>query len=155
MKLLVTDESVRLARWLRLLGHDAALMPARPLPELYRQAYHESRVVVTRNRDVKAGRVLRVVQLASEQLDAQLSQVVRELKLPIGAEEVFSRCDRCNVAVEPAEKAAVKDQVPPYVFQTQQAFHRCPSCRRIYWAATHWDRARRVVDRLREEVRHG
>jgi len=153
MRFLVTEECIRLARWLRLMGYDAATASATPLSALYRLAHNEARVVVTRNRRVQAGRLVRVIHLASQHLEEQLRQVAQELSLPIEPSKAFSRCDVCNVAVEPIEKARVKDRVPPYVFQTQQAFHQCPACHRIYWAATHYQRARQVFDRLRQEVR--
>jgi uncharacterized protein with PIN domain len=154
MKLLVTDECVRVARWLRLMGYDAALAPARPLARLYRQAYNERRAIVTRNRHVGGGALIRVVQLGHTLLEEQLKQLMRELNLTVDADRAFSRCDRCNVELAPIEKAAVHSRVPPYVHQTQDAFRTCPSCHRIYWAATHWQRACRFFDRLRKEAGH-
>ena len=153
-KFLVTDESARLARWIRLMGFDAALMPAQPLAALYRRAVNEQRVVVTRNGRVKPGTLVRAIVLARQDLAEQLRQLVRELRLPIEEAWMFSRCDRCNCEVEPVEKAQVKDRVPPYVFQTQERFHRCPSCGRIYWAATHWQRAQRFFAQVRKEAGH-
>jgi uncharacterized protein with PIN domain len=152
LKLLVTDECGRLARWLRLMGYDTAAASAQPLSALYRKAYSESRIVVTRNRRVKAGCLFRVVYLENHLLAHQLQQLMRELRLAIDTAKTFSRCDRCNVALEPIEKALVTDKVPPYVLQTQETFHVCPSCHRIYWAATHWQRACRFFERLREEA---
>ena len=153
-KFLVTEECARLARWLRLMGYDAATGSARQLPALYRLAYNESRAIVTRNRRVGANGLVRVIHLRSQRLEEQLGQLMRELRLKGETAKAFSRCDVCNVSVEPVDRALVKGRVPPYVFETQQAFHRCPSCRRIYWAATHWQRACRFFDRLREEASH-
>ena len=153
-RFLVTDECGRLARWLRLCGYDTVQAPAQPLGALYRTAYHEGRVIATRNRNVRASRLFGVVHLKSAQLEEQLQELMRALSLTIDPDRTFSRCDRCNIAVEPIEKPAVRDRVPPYVFHTQHAFHRCPSCQRIYWAATHWQRACRLFDRLREEASH-
>jgi uncharacterized protein with PIN domain len=148
-KLLVTEECGRLARWLRLMGYDTQTLSAQPLPALYQRAVNEQRAVVTRNRRVRPGRLVRVVQVRSQQLPDQLRQLITELGLGVEEEYLFSRCDVCNREVEPVEKAAVKELVPPYVFQTQSAFHRCPSCRRIYWAATHAERARAFFSSLR------
>ncbi len=150
MKLLVSDECQRLARWLRLAGHDVAMMPAVPLTALYRTAYQQGRVVLTRNGRVKGSCLFRVVRIASEQLEDQMKQLVREIGLSIDEEQMFSRCDRCNAELEDIEKSAVKDRVPPYVYQTQQAFYACPSCQRIYWAATHYARAQQFFKRLQE-----
>ena len=147
-KFLVTEECGRLARWLRLCGYDTSLAPARPLETLYRMAYNESRIIVTRNRRVRPSSVFRVVQLSSQDLEAQLSQLMQEIHAPIASAKAFSRCDQCNVPVERIEKSLVKERVPPYVFQTQQQFHTCPSCYRIYWPATHWQRARSFLEQI-------
>lgn len=148
MRLLVTEECGRLARWLRLMGYDAVCVAATPLSTVYQQAYNEQRIVVTRNHRVRPGNTVRVVSLTSVQLEEQLQQLIRAIGLKVDAEQLFTRCDRCNVPVEPVEKVLVKDHVPPYVYQTQQQFYRCPTCQRMYWAATHWQRASTVFDRL-------
>ena len=148
VRFIVTGESARLARCLRLAGYDAADMPARPLAQLYRRAFNESRVVVTRNRNVRPSQLFRIVQLRDRVLEAQLAQLLGELGLAIDEDNAFSRCDRCNVRVEPVEKTAVREHVPPYVFKTQERFHRCPGCGRIYWAATHWQRACALFERI-------
>ncbi len=153
-KFLVTEENKRLARWLRLMGYDTVLSVTKPLSALYRRAYNEARILVTRNHRVGASCLVRTIHLTSTERDAQLRQIVREVPLPVEAGQLFSRCDVCNVAVEPIAKAQVKDRVPPYVYSSQETFQVCPTCHRIYWAATHWERANQVFDRLRKESHH-
>lgn len=148
MKFLVTDECARLARWLRLMGHDTALLPAHPLSALYRAAYAESRTIITRTQRVRPSRLFRVVQLRPGTLAAHLRQLVREIPLRVDAASLLSRCDRCNALVEPIDTSLARAQVPPYVFQTQSAFHRCPACGRIYWAATHEQRIRAFINQM-------
>ncbi|MBI3088006.1 MAG: hypothetical protein HYY91_03890 [Candidatus Omnitrophica bacterium] len=145
----MTEESGRLARWLRLMGFDAAHIATYPLSAVYCAAHNEGRVILTRNRRVKPGARVRVVQVERTALEGQLQEVLTKLSLRIDDGRMFSRCDRCNVPVEGIEKARVKARVPDYVYQTQEDFHACPSCHRIYWAATHWERAQRLFDRLR------
>ena len=152
--MLVTEESGRLARWLRLMGHDAATGAAEPLAALYRRAVNEARVIVTRNGRVQEGRLVRVIHLDRRDLAGQLRQVMRALGLTLDADRAFSRCDVCNVALQAIEKPQVKEQVPPYVFQTQDAFHACPSCRRVYWAATHHQRASAFLKTVAEAAGH-
>lgn len=154
MRFLVTEESRRLARWVRLMGYDTEIVAAQPLSALYRKAYNESRVIVTRNQRVRASSLFRVVQLASPTLPDQLRQLRGELELTAGTGRAFSRCDVCNAEVQPMERSLAKERVPPYVYQTQRAFSACPSCQRVYWAATHWQRVRRLFDRLSEDATH-
>ena len=150
MRFLVTDECKRLSRWMRLAGYDVELTPAVPLSVLYRRAYNEGRLVVTRNRRVKPSGLFRVVIIASHQLEGQLKQLVREAGLRIDATRLFSRCDRCNVELKGIEKPMVKTRVPSYVYQTQEDFYACPSCQRIYWAATHYERAVTFFQRVQD-----
>ena len=148
MRFLVTDESKRLARWLRLAGADVELMPAHPLSALYQRAHNEGRVVLTRNGRIKTGGLVRVVQIRSHRLEEQLRQIIQDAGLVVDEAALFTRCDRCNVELAEIEKSAVSDRVPPYVYQTQQAFYTCPACARIYWAATHYDRAMKFFERV-------
>lgn len=145
-KFLVTEESGRLARWLRLMGYDTALQAADPLSHLYRRAYNERRVVVTRNRRVAASCLFRVFHLKSNELAEQLRQLKQELSL--NETQAFSRCDVCNRVLQPVDKAQVKGCVPAYVLETQARLTGCPSCARIYWAATHHARACKFLESL-------
>lgn len=148
-KFLVTEECGRLARWLRLMGYDAATTGAQPLNDVYRRAYNESRIVITRNRWVAASRLVRVIHVDSVKRDEQLRQVVRDAGLTLEPARRFTRCDRCNVEVQPLPKVQVQDRVPPYVFATQTQFHTCPICGRIYWPATHEARIRSTLETLK------
>ena len=131
------------------MGYDAVLAATKPLSELYQRAYREARIVVTRNSQVSASCLFRVIQLRSVNRDEQLRQILQETGVGIDEQRAFSRCDQCNVVLQEAPKAEVQDQVPPYVFSTQERFHSCPACGRIYWAATHWQRARELFDTLK------
>jgi uncharacterized protein with PIN domain len=128
------------------MGYDTTQRAAQPLSVLYQSAHQDGRTIITRNRRVRPGQLVRVIQLESQELAGQLRQILRACALTLDETQTFSRCDACNVPVEPIEKGQIKDRVPPYVFQTQQAFHRCPSCQRIYWAATHCDRIRAMFE---------
>lgn len=154
VKFLVTNECGRLARWLRLMGYDTVWVKGFSPTELYRQAYTERRVVLTRNRRIRASCLFRVVHVTSPVLDEQLRQLIRELGLIVDEEQLFTRCNLCNVPVEPIEKVQVKSRVPPHVFHNQRQFFTCPACQRIYWAASHWQRTNRRFARLKQEADH-
>ena len=50
---------------------------------------------------------------------------------------------RCLLADLPRE--SVQDQVPHYVYSTQDQFKGCPLCGRIYWRGTHWTNMNREL----------
>jgi uncharacterized protein with PIN domain len=126
----------RLARWLRVLGHDAAYGPHLRGRTLLRLARAEDRWVLTRDTRLRRETPLpRLVFLTSDHLREQLHEVAAAV--PLDGRGFLSRCLACNRLVEPVPAEQVRERVPPYVFATQTAFHVCPGCRRVYWSATH------------------
>ncbi len=132
----------RLATWLRLVGYYTTYGSHLAGSSLIRHARAEDRTILTRDhRVLRAARALSVIFIASNDFRQQLRQVIDTNHLDPFA-ELFSRCTTCNTPMVALLKAEVVDNVPPYVFAAQQRFARCPSCRRIYWKGTHFDRVR-------------
>jgi hypothetical protein len=136
----------RLAKWLRLLGYDTRYDNAADDARLLRLAQAEDRVLLTRDRALSRQRGVRAVWIESQDLRAQLRQVRTTIGPPAGGS--LTRCAVCNAQLEPIDKAEVETRVPPYVFQTRDAFQCCPRCDRIYWAATHVERMQEVLAAL-------
>jgi len=138
----------RLAKSLRTVGYDTAYAPDIADSDLKLAALRENRVLLTRDHEVaETSLPVRVILVESDHLEEQLVQVVDEMELEVGG-GLFTRCLVCNVPVERVERESVRGRVPPYVFETQERFARCPSCDRVYWAATHVDRAREWLARV-------
>ena len=125
-----------LAKWLRILGYDTLYDPALDDHQLVRLARAESRVLLTRDRELARRRGVRVLLVASEILDDQIRQVLAELQL--APDRSFSRCPVCNEPLEIMDQAAARREVPAYVAQSHETFKRCPACQRIYWRGSHW-----------------
>jgi uncharacterized protein with PIN domain len=136
----------RLARWLRLLGYDAAYDRQADDHELARRARAESRVLLTRDRELAARQGIQTLLIINENLEEQLRQVRQTLGSPPGAP--FSRCPACNSSLVPASREAVRERVPPYVLRRQIEFRLCPGCRRAYWPGTHVERIQRIASTL-------
>lgn len=138
-----------LARWLRVLGLDAAYDPDLDDPELVELAVAEDRVILTRDRRlVLRRRAENHLLVRSEVVDEQVSQVLADLAIEPSSDDLFSRCLRCNVRLEEVSPEDAYHEVPPYVARTQGRFRRCPACRRIYWRATHAERMRRRLRKM-------
>lgn len=140
----------RLARWLRALGYDAAYEPRLGDGQVVGRALAEGRVLLTRDagimrrRAVASGSV-RALFLRDDRVEDQLRQVVADLGLAL--RRALTRCLECNVELQPRQKAAVLDRLPPHVQATQDRFSECPRCGRVYWPGTHWERMRmRIAD---------
>jgi uncharacterized protein with PIN domain len=141
----------RLARWLRALGYDASYHAQIGDAELVREAAAESRVLLTRDRDLTKRRaiqtgVVRAILIEDDDVRAQLRQVFDELALDL--DHSLTRCIECNAELVPREAASVAERVPPFVRQTQVRYSECLTCGRVYWAGTHWQRMQKVLAAL-------
>ena len=135
-----------LARWLRILGYDAVFDPALADHQLVRLARAENRVLLTRDRELARRRGVRLLLVASEDLDEQILQVLSDLEL--APDRSFSRCPVCNEALESLDSAIAADLVPAHVARSHREFRRCPACQRVYWRGTHWQQMDQKLARL-------
>jgi uncharacterized protein with PIN domain len=127
----------RLARWLRLMGYDAAYLPDTDDIEVVRQARAEARVILTRDRGLARRSGIRAILIDSQCLEEQITEVRQHLGLP--SEPITARCGVCNTPLCDLAHHAAQGRVPPYIWRTQAAFTECTHCRRVYWHGTHWD----------------
>ena len=127
----------RLATWLRLIGQDTTYSSHQSGRALVSHARIDGRTILTRSRELpRHAPDIPLLLIASDDFREQLRQVIDAFHIDPVA-QLFTRCTRCNTAVVPVENAAAISRVPSYVFATQKHFFSCPSCRRIYWSATH------------------
>ena len=132
MKFLVDSTAGALCRWLRILGHDARYVSGAAAGEMLSMARREGRILLSRNRSLSSRDPVAVTGVHADLLEDQLRDLSGTLPL-LEEAKPFTRCLVCNGAL---------DFVPPYVFQTQEAFGYCATCDRFYWKATHWEAMR-------------
>ncbi len=155
-RFLVDEMLEHLARWLRVMGYDAAGAGERSARErsagertdeaLVRRALAERRILVTRDRNLpEEWRLRNVVVVDEDRPWDQLQALVRRLELDPEA-RAFTRCSRCNEPLDDVSPAQVREAVPPAVLQREERFRRCPACGRVYWEGGH---TRRMRERLR------
>ncbi len=138
MRFLATRELGRLSRWLRLMGFDTAYAAAGTTRAgVILQALQEERVLLTRDKRFFPYRGMRTIRVASEKVDEQLAQVLRDSRARADAKTFYTRCLKCNTPLEEIEKEGIKQRVPPHVFKTVDEFVRCAVCDQIFWAGTH------------------
>ena len=146
MKFLCSPELGRLAKWLRAVGYDATFMTeAIEIPQLLALATVEDRTILTRLKKLRGHQGTPVIYIVSDRVENQIKEVKRSLRIRFSEGHLFTRCIVCNMPVKFIPKAKVRYKVPPYVFETQKCFSTCPSCKRVYWAATHYERAKHFV----------
>ena len=131
---------IRMARWLRMAGHDVSNPPldADDL-DLMQIAKEEELTLITRDRDL-AQRCRRdgvdCILVASSALDDQLREMIL---LGIDLEMRPERCTICNGPLR--EMTDLAEDEPLW---------RCESCGKLYWEGSHWARIKERLERLRE-----
>jgi uncharacterized protein with PIN domain len=134
-----------LARMLRMAGFDTAFRNEYDDREIAECAERELRIVLTRDLELLKLRMIRHgAYVHALKAEAQFAEVVRRFDL-LPHFAPFSRCLLCNVPLHDVDKEAVIDQLPPSVRAHQQRFRRCPSCQRIYWPGSHWERMQAML----------
>ncbi len=141
----------KLAKWLRILGFDTIFES-----DLTRKSDANrlllDRILLTRivaNRQVSEAK--RVVFIDGNDIYGQLKQVVKELAITRTDIRIFSICIKCNSAIIDVDKQSLFGQIPDYIWETHVRFHRCRRCERIYWAGSHAERVKTIVERLFDE----
>lgn len=135
----------KLARLLRMTGFDAFYENDLTDEELVRAARREKRIVLSRDRGLLKRRLVSHGYLVkSLEPRKQLSEVLRRFDLSARV-RMFGRCVLCNVPLQKVEKETVISLIPPVVAETYSEFSRCPSCGRVFWKGTHWERMKKLA----------
>lgn len=136
----------RLARWLRILGHDVAYGSHLGGRALLDCARREGRLLLTRDTRLVRGHDLPPhLFLTSDHFREQLRQVAETVPLGAG---VLGRCLDCNRVLEDVPRERARDRVPAFVWDTTERFLSCGACGRLYWPATHREHVLRELAAL-------
>ncbi|MDX1593405.1 MAG: Mut7-C RNAse domain-containing protein [Gammaproteobacteria bacterium] len=134
-----------LARRMRLLGLDTLYGNDLDDHHIVAIAAGEGRVVLTRDRKLLChGEVLHGAWLRATDPEAQVTEVLDRFAPAVAP---FSRCLVCNGRLVGVAKAAVAQELPPYVLETAPRVLRCVDCRRLFWPGSHHARLRARVAR--------
>lgn len=146
----------RLARWLRVLGVDAASVGEEDDRALVRAAGGEGRILLTRDRALAAAWPApeRVLLLRGGTPLQQLREVLSRFPVP-RPRELFTRCLVCNAELRPASAEEVAALAPEEARERFPEFRRCPECGRLYWEGSHARRMRAALARVLEEWPEG
>ena len=138
----------RLARWLRILGYDVSYESSISDNDLIARAIREHRIILTMDRKLAERESAKNSLLVNSPFyKEQLKQVITQYNIDYKS-GIFTRCLVCNGLLEPIGKEKIKDNVPPYVYSTQDEFDICQQCGRIYWSGTHRVKMLKMLDEI-------
>lgn len=142
----------KLARYLRMAGYDVVYMNDADDELILKIAGEEDRVVLTRDtmmlerKEFRKG-ILKSVFIKDDSLAEQLLQVKSAMGVIL--EPDLMVCLVCNSRLEEVDKKGVVDDVPPYVYKTQDSFKHCRSCGKYYWRGTHYEYIKKYFNNLK------
>ena len=138
----------KLAHLLRMLGFDALYRNDIGRQEILDTAAHDDRIILTKstilleNSAVTAG-----YRIRSADPREQLVEVLERFDLWL-CTHPFRRCLHCNAILLAVPREEILGRLPVKVRALSCAFHRCPTCDRIYWEGTHVERMRKYIEDL-------
>ena len=136
-KFLLDENLNRLAKWLRMLGYDAAVYKSINIHNKIRLVNRERRIYLTRNKSLakKKEKFSRLL-IKSEKHLKQLKEILDYISY--NEEFVFTRCIECNRILCNISKEKVKELVPQFVLQNHSDFKVCRKCGKVFWRGTHY-----------------
>ena len=132
------------ARWLRLVGIDAAYSADADDDELIEQANADRRVLLTQDRGILRQRKLWLgAFVRGARPDSQFADVLDRFGPPLAP---WTRCTACNGLLAPVPKAEVARRLEPGTRRSYEVFSRCRDCGHVYWRGAHSGRLDAIVE---------
>lgn len=148
IRLLVDVNLGRLARYLRLLGLDTLYGEGYEDAALARISVRDKRILLTRDRGLlKRAAVTHGYYVRATDPREQTREVVRRLDLQ-RAIRPFTRCTRCNGAVESVPKETIAARLPEKARAHHESFWQCRDCRQLYWKGSHYEKLCVFVEQI-------
>ena len=130
----------KLARYLRLLGFDSIYERNYDDATLAAISRHQRRILLTRDQGwLKRNEVTHGYWVRATRPHHQITEIVEALDLRRNVHP-FSRCMVCNHVLDFIPEAAVRGALPSAVRGRFEQVSHCPSCERLYWPGSHYDR---------------
>ena len=141
MKFLADAMLGKLARWLRMLGHDVIYSAVFDDSELLELAKREERVLLTKDLELykrAIGRGLDAYYVEGKSEPERLAEVAKRYNLPLEIDMDKSHCTICNTKLTVTPKEQLQNELEKNTFTYYNRFWKCPNCGQIYWQGAHW-----------------
>jgi len=155
LKFVVDGMLGKLARWLRMLGHDVKYSDNLDDNQLFAIAKKEKKTLLTRDFKLYQYTTTRGVNafyVEGETEEERLAELSKRFKIELEIHMETSRCPKCNTKVKPMAKEKVDGKVEKNTFQNYNEFWECPKCGKIYWQGAHWTKIKKTLDKAQKTV---
>ncbi len=144
----------KLARWLRMMGHDVKYSTTLEDSQLIKIAKDESRVLLTRDlalfqRAIAKNTESYYVEGINEV--ERLTELVDRFNLPLFIDLKKSRCPKCNALLQQVPKEKIADKTEQNTLKHYDDFWECPNCGAVYWQGAHWTNIHATLEHVKEK----
>ena len=146
-----------LAKKLRILGYNAKYSSSIEDDELIELARKENRIILTKDelltKNAEKSGIMSVLIRGNDEIE-QIIQIRTAIGLSNFVMDTnFSRCVSCNGKLQLIDKSSIASKVPKGVFEKQNQFWICDTCKKIYWEGTHFEKLQEFVTKLNERMK--
>jgi uncharacterized protein with PIN domain len=131
----------KLARWLRMLGHDVKYSNQSEDAELIAIAVKEHRILLTRDLELYQHAVAKGIDAfyVEGRTEAEkIAELATRFDFSLTIDLTRSRCPRCNTRIQLTPKERLAGKIKENTYRYYDEFWKCPKCEQIYWQGAHW-----------------
>jgi uncharacterized protein with PIN domain len=146
----------KLARWLRMMGHDVRYSTAFEDDDLLALAKKERRIILTRDLELYQRAVAKGVgalYVEGKTEAERLAELAKRFGVPLRINLEESRCPNCNTKLRSTPKEKIAGKVEKNTYLHYDEFWRCPRCGQVYWQGAHWGRIRITLQEAEEDLK--
>jgi uncharacterized protein with PIN domain len=138
----------KLARWLKMMGHDVEYSNSMDDSQLLAIAKKEHRILLTRDFQLYQHAVAKEADafyVQGQTEEERLAELATRYGISLEIDMATSRCPKCNTPVKHIPKEKVASRVEKNTFEHYTEFWQCPNCGQVYWQGAHWTKIRETL----------
>ena len=150
MKFVLDGMLGKLARWLRMMGHDATYSNSFDDEELLSVAKAENRILLTRDFALyqqATSKNIETYYVEGNTETERLAELSLRFNLPLKIDLEKSRCPKCGTQLEYVAKAQIESEVEQNTLLYYDTFWKCSKCGKVYWQGAHWSKIRATLEK--------
>jgi uncharacterized protein len=145
----------KLARWLRMMGHDVKYSNNIDDNQLLAITKTESRILLTRDFALyqqAIGKNLEAYYVEGVNEAKRLSELANRFGIALDIDIEKSRCPKCNTQLKTVPKEEIAEKVEKNTLLYYDQFWLCPNCGAVYWQGAHWSKIRATLEEAKKTL---
>jgi uncharacterized protein with PIN domain len=145
----------KLARWLRMMGHDTKYSTTFDDEQLICLAKLESRILLTRDLALYQQTQARDIQgyyVEGNTEPERIAELTVRFGIPLEINLAQSRCPKCNTTLTSISKEEIAGKLEKNTLLYYNQFWTCPKCGAVYWQGAHWTKIRATLDEAKQKI---